>query len=427
MIKIYRAEDINSKWLQARRELVADADVDKIVAEMIAEVRENGDSALLSYEEKFDHARLSSLKVSEAEIEQAWQTVDEDFRAVLEEAASHIRAYHRAQLREDIELPGDNGVRLGQRFTAIEKVGIYVPGGTAAYPSSVLMNAIPASLAGCERIIMVTPPRADGSIAPDILAAAKVAGVTDIYKVGGAQAIAALAYGTESIPRVSKIVGPGNIFVATAKKQVYGVVSIDMVAGPSEILVIADRRAKASWLAADMLSQAEHDRRASAMLICLDETQAKEVSAELYRQLDLLPRKEMATASIENNGAIIIAEDLAEAADIANAIAPEHLELAVEDPFALLQKIRNAGSIFLGDHSPEPVGDYWAGANHVLPTLGLATCCGPLSVDDFIKRSSYIYYTEEALKKDGAKIQRFAKREGLDAHAASVAIRLEDN
>ena len=427
MIRIYKAAEINDKWLRDRGEQSVDLKVEQAVAQIIAHVRKEGDKALLDYCRQFDKVELESLKVSEYEIAAAWNEVDEGFRSILQEAAENIRKYHRAQLRDNVLLNGDDGIVLGQRFTPIEKVGIYVPGGTAAYPSSVLMNAIPAVLAGCRSIVMVTPPGPDGSVSADILAAATIAGVTDIYKVGGAQAIAALAYGTESIPRVSKIVGPGNIYVATAKKQVYGVCAIDMIAGPSEILIIADKGAKSSWLAADMLSQAEHDKLSSAILICFSQEQAESVRSELCRQLALLSRADIAAASINNQGAIIVAESMEEALDLADSFAPEHLELAVENPFDILDKVNNAGSIFLGYHTPEPLGDYWAGPNHVLPTMGLAACCSPLSVDDFRKRSSYLYYTPEALEKCSPKVRCFALREGLSAHAASIAVREEES
>ena len=423
MIRIYEGSEFNEDVLLARRQSVKDDKVEQIVADIIEHVKNEGDAALREYCARFDHANIEKLRVSKKEIEAAWEQTDEEFRTVLEQAAKNIRDYHRRQLRENIEIPKGDGIILGQRFTPIAKVGIYVPGGTAAYPSSVLMNAIPASLAGCEQIVMVTPPLADGSIATDILAAARVAGVTDIYKVGGAQAIAALAYGTESIPAVDKIVGPGNIFVATAKKQVFGMVDIDMIAGPSEILVIADESARADYLAADMLSQAEHDVRASATLLCLSREKAEAVKEQLAEQVQRLPREGIASKSLVDQGAIIIVNNLEQAIDFANRIAPEHLELAVDDPFSWLPKIKNAGSIFLGEYTPEPLGDYWAGPNHVLPTLGSARYSSPLSVDDFVKRSSYIYYTRQALAKVATDVEIFASREGLDAHANSIKIR----
>ena len=423
MIRIYEGNEFNEDVLLSRRQSVKDESVEQSVAEIIERVKNHGDAALLEYTALFDHAQIDKLRVSKKEMDAAWEQVDAEFRSILEKAAKNIRDYHRRQVRENIEIPKSDGIILGQRFTPIAKVGIYVPGGTAAYPSSVLMNAIPASLAGCEQIVMVTPPLADGSIAPDILAAARVAGVTDIYKVGGAQAIAALAYGTESIPAVDKIVGPGNIFVATAKKQVFGMVDIDMIAGPSEILVIADENARADYLAADMLSQAEHDVLASATLLCLSRRKAEAVREQLSEQLQRLPREAIAAKSLDDQGAIIIVHNLEQAVDFANRIAPEHLELAVANPFSWLPKIKNAGSIFLGEYTPEPLGDYWAGPNHVLPTLGSARYSSPLSVDDFVKRSSYIYYTQVALAKAAHDVEVFASREGLDAHANSISIR----
>lgn len=423
MIRIYEGNEFNEDVLLSRRQSVKDESVEQSVAEIIERVKNHGDAALLEYTALFDHAQIDKLRVSKKEMDAAWEQVDAEFRSILEKAAKNIRDYHRRQVRENIEIPKSDGIILGQRFTPISKVGIYVPGGTAAYPSSVLMNAIPASLAGCEQIVMVTPPLADGSIAPDILAAARVAGVTDIYKVGGAQAIAALAYGTESIPAVDKIVGPGNIFVATAKKQVFGMVDIDMIAGPSEILVIADENARADYLAADMLSQAEHDVLASATLLCLSRRKAEAVREQLSEQLQRLPRKAIAAKALDDQGAIIIVHSLEQAVDFANRIAPEHLELAVTNPFSWLPKIKNAGSIFLGEYTPEPLGDYWAGPNHVLPTLGSARYSSPLSVDDFVKRSSYIYYTQAALAKAAHDVELFASREGLDAHANSIGIR----
>lgn len=426
MIKIYAQKQIDIDALRADRQKTVDPQVEATVTEILAQVRDKGDAAIREFTARFDRAEIKDFQVKEAEIERAWRKVSPDFLAVLEQAAVQIRDYHRYQLRDDVASEKENGIVLGQRFTPIEKVGIYVPGGTAAYPSSVLMNAIPAVLAGCRQIVMVTPPRPDGTIGADILAAARIAGITDIYKLGGAQAIAALAYGTESVPKVDKIVGPGNIFVATAKKQVFGQVAIDMFAGPSEILVIADQTANPAYLAADMLSQAEHDVLASAMLICLSQDMAERVAAELTRQLEQLPRRQIAAKSLDNQGAIIIAESLDAAVGFANLLAPEHLELAVEAPFDWLPKITNAGSIFLGPYTPEPLGDYWAGPNHVLPTLGSARFFGPLSVDDFIKRSSYIYYTKEALTAAADAVATFAEREGLGAHAQSIRIRMEE-
>jgi len=400
-------------------------DVEQAVAEIIAQVRLRGDAALRDYAARFDRAELKELRVGEEELDAAWEGTEPAFRTVLEQAAERIRAFHRTQLRQDREDTREDGVVLGQRFTPIARVGLYVPGGAAAYPSSVLMNAIPAMLAGCSRIVMVTPPQPDGGVSQDILTAARVAGITEIYKTGGAQAVAALAFGTESLPRVDKIVGPGNIYVATAKRQVFGQVAIDMIAGPSEILVIADSSANPRYVAADLLSQAEHDPLAAAVLISTERALAEQVAEELERQLSSLPRAEIARRSLTGQGKIIVVPDLAEAVDMANEIAPEHLELCVADPFALLSQVKNAGSIFLGHDTPEALGDYWAGPNHVLPTAGTARFSGPLSVDDFIKRSSYIRYTPEALKTAAAPVIAFAEREGLSAHAASLRVRRE--
>ena len=428
MIPIYDSAAMPLSQILYRGEEEKNAEVEAATAEILRRVRMEGDAALYDYTERFDHVRLDSLRVSEEEIEAAFAAADAALLATMRQAAENIRRFHALQLRQEQRLELEDGIILGQRFTPLERVGLYVPGGTAAYPSSVLMSAIPAALAGCPEILMVSPPRPDGSIHPDILTAAKIAGVTAIFKLGGAQAVAALAYGTESVPKADKIVGPGNIFVATAKRQVFGLVDIDMIAGPSEILIVADSHANPAHVAADMLSQAEHDRMATAVLICLDRAMAEAVQAELERQLPLLKRVAIARASIENQGKIIIANDLAAAIKIANAIAPEHLELCLADPFAYLPLVQNAGSIFLGNHSPEPLGDYWAGPNHVLPTAGTARFSGPLSVDDFVKRSSYLYYTPLALEKAAADVIRFAEHEGLGAHANSVAIRIrKDN
>ena len=426
MIKTYKSNQVNEQMLRAKQEALSNPQIEAAVAEILRTVADEGDSALKKYTEKFDRAKLAELKVSEAEIDRAMETIDEDFLAILKQAAKNIEEYHQYQKRKNLLIDKTNGIVLGQRFTSLEKVGIYVPGGTAAYPSTVLMNAMPAKIAGCKQIVMVTPPQEDGSIAIEILAAARLAGVTDIYKLGGAQAIAALAFGTETVPRVDKIVGPGNIYVATAKKQVFGKVDIDMIAGPSEILIVADDTADPSFIAADMLSQAEHDALASAMLICISDKMADKVKKQLSDQLEQLPRKDMAAKSLADYGAIIIADDLTEAVELVNAIAPEHLELAVEDFYDLLPAIRNAGCIFLGQYSPEPLGDYWAGPNHVLPTMGSARFFGPLSVDDFIKRTSIIYYPKEELVKVADQVATFAKREGLDAHARSMLIRTEE-
>lgn len=427
MIKIYDGEKMPvSEILDRKDEMNEETEkIEKIVRDIIDDVRKNGDNALFRYCEKFDKAKLTALKVSDDEIKEALLEIDDEFLAILEEAKENIEAFHRLQKRSNFIKNDKDGVILGQKIMPVEKAGLYVPGGTASYPSSVLMNAVPAQIAGVTKIVMVTPPSKSGKIAPQILAAAHVAGVHEIYKVGGAQAIAALAYGTETIPKVDKIVGPGNIFVATAKKAVFGTVSIDMVAGPSEILVIADETCNPKYVAADMLSQAEHDKMASSILITNSSSLAKEVQAELEVQIPLLPRAEICRASIDNNGKIIVVNDIKDGIDTANAIAPEHLELCVREPFMYLNDIKNAGSIFLGKNVPEALGDYFAGPNHTLPTMGTARFSSPLGVDDFIKKSSFIYYTEDALKKDKDKIVSFAKREGLDAHAKSISIRFQ--
>ena len=414
-----------SQWLDGR--FNPGDSVEGSVREILANVREKGDEALIDYTRRFDCPEFAApLRVSEQDIAWAAASISPEHREQISEAAHNIRTFHKEQLEKSWFQTRPDGSILGQRVLPVDRVGLYVPGGTASYPSSVLMNAIPARLAGVSEIIMVTPPAKDGSVAPAILTAARVAGVTAIYKMGGAQAVAALAYGTESVPKVDKIVGPGNIFVAAAKRRVYGIVDIDMIAGPSEILVLADAAANPAYVAADLLSQAEHDRLATAVLVCDSEALAGAVSAELERQIPLLPRADIARASIDNNGKIIIARDMAEGVDIANEIAPEHLEVCVDDPFSLLNSIRNAGSIFLGKNVPEALGDYFAGPNHTLPTLGTARFSSPLSVDDFVKKSSFIYYTKEALGAVQERIVDFAEREGLSAHARSVSIRFED-
>lgn len=401
-------------------------DVAGVVSAILADVRANGDAAVLAYNRKFDHAELSSLAVSEEEIAQAVATVDPKLLRILEKAADNIRAFHQRQVRSSFVMAERPGVVLGQKVTPIERVGLYVPGGTAAYPSTVLMDAIPAKIAGCPQLVMVTPPGRDGRVNPVILAAARIAGVNQIFKVGGAQAIAALAYGTQSIPRVDKIVGPGNAFVAEAKKQVFGLVSIDMIAGPSEILVIADGKSNPAHVAADLLSQAEHDRLASAVLVTDSMTLAQAVAEELERQLPLLPRADIARASIDANGKIIVSESLDTGIEIANEIAPEHLELMVDHPFDYLDAIKNAGSIFMGRSCPEALGDYYAGPNHTLPTSGTARFSSPLSVDDFVKKSQFSYYTADALTAVAQEINEFALQEGLQAHGRSVMIRQEE-
>ena len=423
MIKIMNYGQVPNSEIFAR--VTPAVDVASIVADILYDVRKNGDRAVLAYCAKFDKAELNTLEVSKQEIAEAIDAVEPEFLEILKEAAANIRAFHSRQVRNSFVLAEKPGVVLGQKVTPIEKVGVYVPGGTAAYPSTVLMDTIPAKIAGCPQIIMVSPPGRDGKLNPAILAAASIAGVDRIFKVGGAQAIAALAYGTESIPRVDKIVGPGNAFVAEAKKQVFGMVSIDMIAGPSEILVIADGNSNPVHVAADMLSQAEHDKLASAVLVTDSQKLANKVRDELERQLPKLPREEIARASIESNGKIIVAENLMQGIEIANEIAPEHLELMVDDPFAYLDAVRNAGSIFMGRSCPEALGDYFAGPNHTLPTSGTARFSSPLSVDDFVKKSQFSYYTSEALGAVAEKIAAFAEKEGLRAHGRSVTIRKE--
>lgn len=424
MIKIMKYGQVPNSEIFAR--VTPKADVAAVVSEILANVRAGGDRAVLEYNEKFDGAKLDSLLVSRQELDGAMASVEPEFLAILERAAENIRAFHIRQVRSSFVIADRPGIILGQKVTPIERVGVYVPGGTAAYPSTVLMDIIPAKIAGCSRIVMVTPPGRDGKINPVILAAAKIAGADQIFKVGGAQAVAALAYGTESIPKVDKIVGPGNAFVAEAKKQVFGRVSIDMIAGPSEILVIADGKSNPVHVAADMLSQAEHDKLASAVLVTDSEALAKAVSAELEKQIPQLPRAEIARASIDNGGKIIVAPDLMAGIEIANEIAPEHLELMVDDPFAYLDAVKNAGSIFMGRSCPEALGDYFAGPNHTLPTSGTARFSSPLSVDDFVKKSQFTYYTAGALAGVAQDIAYFANQEGLQAHGRSVMIRKEE-
>ena len=424
MIKIYKYGEVSPNEIFAR--VNPTASVEGIVSEIIAEVAKNKDAALRSYSEKFDKVTLTSLEVTAEEIQAAYEKADKTFVAILEEAAANIREFHSKQKREGFTIRKENGVVIGQKITPIERVGLYVPGGTAAYPSTVLMDSIPAKIAGCKELVMVTPPTKDGGVNPDILTAAKVAGVDRIFKVGGAQAIAALAYGTESVPKVDKIVGPGNAFVAEAKKQVFGMVSIDMIAGPSEILVVADNTNDPRFVAADLLSQAEHDKMASAVLVTDDMEFAKRVAESLEEQIPRLKRSEIARASIDNHGKIIVADDLHKAIDISNEIAPEHLELCVNEPFAYLDEVKHAGSVFLGKYCPEALGDYFAGPNHTLPTSGTARFSSPLSVDDFVKKSQFTYYTEDALKAVADKIAFFAEKEGLGAHAKSATIRFEE-
>ncbi|MBQ9806252.1 MAG: histidinol dehydrogenase [Clostridia bacterium] len=425
MIRILKYGEVANSEIFARAE--ATVDVASIVSGIIENVRKNGDKALLEYSEKFDKVQLSSVEVSKEEIDEAFASVDEAFLDVIKRAAVNIHNFHKRQVRNSFLIEGEDGIVMGQRITPIDRVGLYVPGGTAAYPSSVLMNSIPAKIAGCGMIVMVTPPGKDGKVNPNILAAAKIAGVDRIFKVGGAQAVAALAYGTETVPAVDKIVGPGNAFVAEAKKQVFGKVAIDMIAGPSEILVVADATCDPDVVAADLLSQAEHDKLASAVLVTDSEQLATDVQAALERQIPQLLRAEIARASIDNNGKIIVADSLARVIEIANEIAPEHLELCVDNPFDYLGEIRHAGSVFMGKYCPEALGDYFAGPNHTLPTGGTARFSSPLSVDDFVKKSQYTYYTAKALAKVADDVALFATREGLTAHAASAVARKNKN
>jgi histidinol dehydrogenase len=421
MIRIYQYGEVENREIFARAN--ADIDVSGAVTEIIANVAKNGDSALYEYCEKFDKVKLSALEVTKEEIDEAFGSVDAEFIDVMKRAKENIYAFHKRQVRNSFVIEEKDGIVLGQKIMPIERVGLYVPGGTAAYPSSVLMNAVPAKIAGCDMIVMVTPPGKDGKVNPVILAAAKIAGVDRIFKVGGAQAVAALAYGTESVPRVDKIVGPGNAFVAEAKKQVFGRVAIDMIAGPSEILVIADGKNDPDVIAADLLSQAEHDRMASAVLVTDSMALAEGVRDALERQIPRLSRCEIARDSIDRNGKIIVAQDLDAVIDIANEIAPEHLELCVDSPFDYLSRIRHAGSIFMGRNCPEALGDYFAGPNHTLPTSGTARFSSPLSVDDFVKKSQFTYYTADALAAVAEDVAYFARKEGLTAHAESAVIR----
>ena len=425
MIRIYEFDKLSPEEI-LNRDIQAEEDVSAAVDAVLAEVRANGDAALFAYTEKFDGVTLTDLQVSEAEIEAAWASLDPDFIKTLEMAAENIRQFHQLQVHQDFKLEKEGGIVMGQRYTPIEKVGICVPCTPVAFPSTVLMNVIPAKIAGVAEVILVTPPAEDGSISAEALAAAKIAGADKIFKVGGAQAVAALAYGTESIPRVDKIVGPGGIFVATAKRKVFGQVAIDMIAGPSEILVVADGKSDPRWVAADLLSQAEHDVLASPVLVTDSRELAEMVQTELEIQLTRLPRRQVARKSVDDNGKIILTDDLDKAVEVVNLIAPEHLELCVDDPFAMLPKIKNAGSIFLGRYTPEALGDYFAGPNHTLPTSGTARFSSPLSVDDFVKKSSYLYYTEEALLPVADRIADFAQREGLYAHGQSVTARCAD-
>ena len=424
MIKIMKYGEVAPDEIFARVEPVVD--VEAIVTDIIQNVRQRGDEALFEYCEKFDKAKLDTLLVTPEEIQEAARAVGEEFLEILKKAAANIRKFHSKQVRNSFIINDEDGILMGQKIIPVDRAGLYVPGGTAAYPSTVLMDSIPAKIAGVRSVVMVTPPNAEGKINPYILAAAFVAGVDKIFKVGGAQAVAALAYGTESIPRVDKIVGPGNAFVAEAKRQVFGQVSIDMIAGPSEILIIADGKSDPRHLAADLLSQAEHDKLASAVLVTDSEELAKAVQAQLEVQIPLLERAEIARASIDNNGKIIVAQDLKQVIDISNQIAPEHLELCLDNPFDYLDSIRHAGSIFMGRNCPEALGDYFAGPNHTLPTSGMARFSSPLSVDDFIKKTQYTYYTRDALSRVAKDVATFATAEGLTAHARSALIRTEE-
>ena len=425
MINILKYGEVSMDEIFAR--VTPTVNVEGIVTEIIENVRKNGDKALFEYCEKFDKAKLTTLLVTQEEMEEAVASVDHKFLEILEKAAANIRRFHEKQVRNSFILNDWPGIVIGQKIVPVDRAGLYVPGGTAAYPSTVLMDSIPAKIAGVPEVVMVTPPNKDGKINPVILAAAKIAGISKIFKVGGAQAIAALAYGTESIPKVDKIVGPGNAFVAEAKKQVFGRVSIDMIAGPSEILIVSDGGSNPKHIAADLLSQAEHDKLASAVLVTDSSDLAAKVQAELEVQIPLLERAEIARASIDQNGKIIVCDDLTQAIDIANEIAPEHLELCVDNPFDYLDAIRHAGSIFMGRNCPEALGDYFAGPNHTLPTSGTAKFSSPLGVDDFIKKVQYTYYTKDALATVAQDVAAFARAEGLTAHARSATVRTEDD
>lgn len=426
MIRIAKADGVSERelinQLKARSGEI-DRKVTSAVTDILNNVKQNGDDAVREYTLKFDGHMPSKFEISREEIDSSPDKCDRDFILALYKAADNIRDFHARQKQQSWLEPKQNGVILGQRIRGLKRVGVYVPGGTAAYPSSVLMNVIPAKIAGVKEIVMVTPPQKDGTANPDILAAAKIAGVDRVFLMGGAQAVAALAYGTQSVPKVDKIVGPGNIFVATAKKLLYGTVDIDMIAGPSEILIVADKSANPKFLAADLMSQAEHDKMASAILLTTSEETANETAKELSRQMQTLERRDIIEQSLNDFGAIIVCKDISEAVDFANELAPEHLELAVENPMEYIGRVDNAGSVFLGHYSPEPLGDYFAGPNHVLPTSGTARFFSPLSVDSFIKKSSFIYYTEPALSEAKDDIVKLAETEGLTAHANSIKVR----
>ena len=423
MIKIMKYGEVSANEIFARGK--SSFDVADTVTEIIENVKANGDAALFEYCKKFDKAEISSLEVTVQEIDEAFSLVEPRFIEIIKKAAENITEFHKKQVRNSFIINDNDGIVIGQKITPIEKVGLYVPGGTAAYPSTVLMDSIPAKIAGCKEICITTPPMQNGKVNPVILAAAKIAGVDRVFKVGGAQAIAALAYGTETITKVDKIVGPGNAFVAEAKRQVFGLVSIDMIAGPSEILVIADGKSDPRFVAADLLSQAEHDRMASAVLVTDSMELAQKVRDEIEIQLSKLPRQEIARESIDNNGKIIVADNISDVIAVSNEIAPEHLEIMCDNPFDYLDKITNAGSIFMGRYCPEALGDYFAGPNHTLPTSGTARFSSPLSVDDFVKKSQYTYYTKQALEKVADDVAFFAEKEGLSAHARSATIRFE--
>ena len=425
MINILKYGEVSTDEIFAR--VTPTVNVEGIVTEIIENVRKNGDKALFEYCEKFDKAKLTALLVTQEEMDEAVASVDPAFLTILEKAAANIRHFHEKQVRNSFILNDRPGIVMGQKIVPVDRAGLYVPGGTAAYPSTVLMDSIPAKIAGVPEVVMVTPPNAEGKINPVILAAAKIAGINKIFKVGGAQAIAALAYGTESVPKVDKIVGPGNAFVAEAKKQVFGTVSIDMIAGPSEILIVSDSGSNPKHIAADLLSQAEHDKLASAVLVTNSYDLATKVQAELEVQIPQLERADIARASIDNNGKIIVCDDLRQAIHIANEIAPEHLELCVDNPFDYLDAIRHAGSIFMGRNCPEALGDYFAGPNHTLPTSGTAKFSSPLGVDDFVKKMQYTYYTRDALAAVADDVAAFARAEGLTAHARSATVRTEDD
>ena len=423
MIKILKYGEVDNKDIFARS--VPEINVEQIVTDIIDDVKQNGDASLYKYAEKFDNAILTSIEVTEEEMFEAFRAVPVEFLEILEKAAANIKKFHEKQVRNSFIINDEDGIVVGQKIIPVDKAGLYVPGGTAAYPSTVLMDSIPAKIAGVKEVVITTPPSFSGKVHPYILAAARIAGVDKIFKVGGAQAIAALAYGTESIPKVDKIVGPGNAFVAEAKKQVFGEVSIDMIAGPSEILVVSDGKTNPAFTAADLLSQAEHDKMASAVLVTDSYEFALRVQQEIEIQIERLERKDIARASIDNNGKIIVADNLEKAIEISNEIAPEHLELCLDNPFDYLDKIKHAGSIFMGRYCPESLGDYYAGPNHTLPTSGTAKFSSPLSVDDFVKKTQYTYYTKSALERVAKDVAYFAEKEGLTAHAKSAMIRFE--